>query len=265
MFDKLIETEPEGANIHNRRSYFMVSSIVVGILFITAVVISIYASDYGLGSNSFELSTVVAPPDVAPPEPLQPRPANQPQSQSSSSAKPTFVAPLDAAIDPPKTISTTPNFIPVGTDKFPKPATDYPLPNGTGREQGEPGNGDIGLSNSRKTAEPEPETAPPPTVKTADTKPKIIRSTGPVNGHATYLPKPAYPAPAIAINLQGKVDVQVTIDETGKVVSAKAVSGHVFFRPGAERAAWDARFKPTYLNNAPVKVTGMIVYNFTKH
>ena len=85
-----------------------------------------------------------------------------------------------------------------------------------------------------------------------------------INGKATYLPKPAYPATATALNLQGKVDVQVMIDETGKVVSAKAVSGHAFFKPVAERSAWQAKFSPTYLGKTPVKVTGVIVYNFSR-
>ena len=51
MFDKLIVSEPEGADFKNRRSYFMVSSIVVGALFLTAVVISIYSADIGLGND----------------------------------------------------------------------------------------------------------------------------------------------------------------------------------------------------------------------
>jgi protein TonB len=58
--------------------------------------------------------------------------------------------------------------------------------------------------------------------------------------------------------------VQVLIDETGNVVSAKAIDGHVFFKSEAERAARRAKFKPTLLSNHPVKVTGVIVYRFTR-
>ena len=65
MFDKLIASEPEGADFKNRRSYFMVSSLVVGVLFLTAVVISIFAADFGLGSSSFELTQMIAPPEMA--------------------------------------------------------------------------------------------------------------------------------------------------------------------------------------------------------
>ena len=53
MFDRLIESEPAGADLKNRRNYFMVSTAIVGILFLTAVVISIYASGYSLGGGGF--------------------------------------------------------------------------------------------------------------------------------------------------------------------------------------------------------------------
>jgi TonB family protein len=90
-------------------------------------------------------------------------------------------------------------------------------------------------------------------------------SIGVANGKATYLPKPPYPATAMAVRAEGKVDVQIMIDEHGKVVSAKAVSGHPLLRNAAEQAAWGAKFTPTLLSNVPVKVTGVIVYNFNRN
>jgi outer membrane biosynthesis protein TonB len=56
--------------------------------------------------------------------------------------------------------------------------------------------------------------------------------------------------------------VQVLIDETGKVVSAQAVSGNPVFLHVAQKAALQARFKPTRLGDQPVKVSGVITYNF---
>ena len=85
-----------------------------------------------------------------------------------------------------------------------------------------------------------------------------------MNGSAIDLPKPAYSAAAQAMRASGTVNVQVTIDENGKVISAKAVSGHILLRQAAVDAAWKARFKPTTLSNVPVKVSGVIVYNFTR-
>ncbi len=83
-----------------------------------------------------------------------------------------------------------------------------------------------------------------------------------VNGNATSLPKPAYPAPARAVRASGTVNVSVKIDENGNVVSASATSGHPLLRAAAVSAARQAKFKPTTLSGQPVSVTGIIQYNF---
>jgi TonB family protein len=85
---------------------------------------------------------------------------------------------------------------------------------------------------------------------------------GVLNGSALKLPAPDYPAAAKAVRASGTVNVQVTIDEDGKVISASAVSGHPLLRAAAENAARKCEFRPTRLEGAPVKVTGIIVYNF---
>ena len=85
---------------------------------------------------------------------------------------------------------------------------------------------------------------------------------GVINGKATNLVKPAYPAAARAVGAEGAVNVQVTIDEEGNVISAAAVSGHPLLRAAAVKAARESTFAPTRLSGQPVKVTGIIVYNF---
>ena len=62
--------------------------------------------------------------------------------------------------------------------------------------------------------------------------------------------------------VSGAVAVQVTVDETGAVISAHAVSGHPLLQASAVVAARQARFSPTLLMGEPVKITGVIVYNF---
>ena len=91
--------------------------------------------------------------------------------------------------------------------------------------------------------------------------PKTI-SGGVVNGKATNLVKPPYPAAARAVRAAGAVNVQVTIDENGNVISASAVSGHPLLRAAAVQAARSSKFSPTMLSGQAVKVTGVIVYNF---
>lgn len=93
------------------------------------------------------------------------------------------------------------------------------------------------------------------------TPPKTI-SGGILNGKATSLPKPAYPPAAKAVRASGAVNVQVSLNEKGEVVSANAVSGHPLLRASAVQAAKEAKFSPTLLSGKPVKVSGVIVYNF---
>jgi TonB family protein len=87
-------------------------------------------------------------------------------------------------------------------------------------------------------------------------------SGGVLNGKAISLPKPAYPRAAKAVNASGTVVVQVLIDEDGKVLTANAVSGHPLLRAAAVAAARGAKFSPTRLGGNPVKVSGVITYNF---
>lgn len=90
---------------------------------------------------------------------------------------------------------------------------------------------------------------------------KIIRG-GVLNGKAVNLVKPAYPPAAKAVNAGGTVNVEITIDEQGNVVSASAVSGHPLLRQASEEAAKASKFSPTTLSGEAVKVTGVLVYNF---
>ena len=85
---------------------------------------------------------------------------------------------------------------------------------------------------------------------------------GVLNGKATSLPKPAYPAAARAVGAQGVVTIQVFIDENGEVFSAQAVTGHPLLRAAASQAACGSKFSPTQLSGVPVKVAGIITYNF---
>lgn len=91
--------------------------------------------------------------------------------------------------------------------------------------------------------------------------PKMIQG-GVINGKALSLPKPYYPAEARASRASGTVSVQVLIDEEGKVVAAGAVSGHPMLQDALRDAACGAKFSPTKLMGQPVKVTGIITYNF---
>ena len=89
-----------------------------------------------------------------------------------------------------------------------------------------------------------------------------IAGGGVLNGKAISLPRPAYPSEARAARAGGVVVVQVTINEKGDVISARAVEGHTLLRAAGESAAARAKFTPTLLCGQPVKLTGVITSNF---
>ncbi|MBC7909629.1 MAG: energy transducer TonB [Pyrinomonadaceae bacterium] len=86
--------------------------------------------------------------------------------------------------------------------------------------------------------------------------------SGVLNGRAISLPQPEYPREARDAKVTGNVTVQVIVDEKGDVISAKAISGHPMLQQAAVDAARQAKFAPTTAGNQPVKVSGLITYNF---
>ena len=106
----------------------------------------------------------------------------------------------------------------------------------------------------RLDSEPPAAPAPRPILKPV--------SGGVLNGTALSLPSPYYPENARRLRMTGVVVVQVVVDETGKVISAEAISGHATFKDVALQAALKARFSPTKLSGQPVKVYGVINYKF---
>ena len=88
-------------------------------------------------------------------------------------------------------------------------------------------------------------------------------SGGVLNGMAISLPAPTYPEQARRMRVSGLVEVEVIVDESGKVISAKALSGPIALRDVAVQAALRAHFTPTKLSGQPVKISGRINYNFS--
>jgi len=74
--------------------------------------------------------------------------------------------------------------------------------------------------------------------------------------------QPVYPPVAKAAGAQGTVAVEIVINETGEVISAKAVEGHPLLHQASVEAARQWQFKPTEVDGNPVKVTGRVTFNF---
>lgn len=95
-----------------------------------------------------------------------------------------------------------------------------------------------------------------------DYQPGSLVRGGILNGKAIRLPSARYPPEALKERFSAMVTIRVLVDETGKVVSACALSPRPEFIRVTEQAASQALFNPTVVSGKPVKVEGVLVYNF---
>jgi protein TonB len=229
------------------------------VLLVTFFVAGILWYDAHLSAQEYELTTLVAPVPVPQQQkaPEQQKQEAKPQKvEQNVDVRKELIADVAESRVAPKEISAKASDVPpvrrgvttvVGTSDSNAAA---PMPAG-------PGSGNVTTAPAKVTiADEPPPPAPTPTPRTAPI------SGGVLNGKAISLPKPQYPAIARAARASGTVVVQVLIDENGNVVSAKAVSGPPLLLATAVAAARQARFSPTKLSGQPVKVTGVIQYNF---
>lgn len=269
MFEKLVITESRASG---RTGYFLSAAVAAVCLLTVALVASLFAVEVSLGNDNFEITELIAPVDIAPPEPEIPEAAPQQQVQAAPEV-PTRQANIARLDESPPQVPTEVSTV-KNTQKE-RPSSRYfeigkidsdPVGGAVGRTGGTAGAGGSGLSTgSGETVAKviEDEAPPPPPIKTPSPRQKVTQSLGVINGKAVSLPVPAYSAAARAVNAQGRVSVKVLVNEHGRVVSADAVSGHPLLRDAAEKAARQARFSPTLLSGEPVSVSGTIVYNFT--
>jgi len=272
MFDSLVESGSHKDDLARKGSFFLGTFAVYGVVLLALGVLSVYLYNESLPSDNLELMTMVAP------VPVQNQPEQQPEKQQES--KPAEATPdrqvatrtefVASALDPTK----VPEKVSAVASKVP------PVPPGgavrgtsntdpVGGNSGPigpvgPGSGGVGAGTGagpvvRVDDDPEP---PPKPTPTPAPKPRAPISGGVLNGKAISKPQPAYPAIAKAARASGTVTVQVTVDESGKVVSARAAGGHPLLQQAAVQAAYQARFSPTLLSGQPVKVNGVITYNF---
>lgn len=174
------------------------------------------------------------------------RPAPAASASASDDTAPTFTLKTVAAVAP---------------EESPQPAaTPSPTPASTPRPWPAPPK-----IVAEATPQPTPEDsrpAPAPSEQKREARPRTPVSGGVLNGKAINLPRPVYPSAARNAGASGKVVVEVTINEDGKVVEAHAVSGHPMLQQAAVQAARLARFSPATLSGQPIKVTGTISYTF---
>ena len=263
MFNNLIESSSHAREFKRRGSFFLFTTATYVLLFVIAGVMSINAYDARMEDQNTEFITMLSPLDLATPKPAPTRNATPPRGNNSRQNYAEREIAM-ASVNHPQIVPETTSA---------KPNTNKPLPESglyriTGRDLDPVGPGGIGDAEHGSGGEvigvgpPAIEVGTPPPAPIEKQKPTVIHKSRVLNGEALSLPKPPYPPIAKQLRIQGTVSVQVLIDETGKVISAKAVSGNPALVGAAQQAALQARFSATILGEQPMKVSGVITYNF---
>lgn len=248
MFDKLIESTKQKSGGRTGRLVLLTTVIYGALLTVTGIVTIFWFNP--VLADAFKVETILVPP-----VPPAPRPA-APQVVTRSNAAPSFVVP-----EPPS-VTPDPHAVPPAP-----PATNRIVVAGSpggpvGIITGIPGGKDDGPGEPppppvTKNPEPTPEPKPSPSPQRPVTRTSTI-----LQGTAIRKVQPVYPAIAKAARVQGPVQVQVEISEEGQVTSAVVLSGHPLLRDAAVQAARQWLWRPTLLGNVPVRVQGVLTFNF---
>ena len=254
MFENLVESGSHKQDVTRKGSFILITMAVYLVIIAAGGIAGIMLATANIDQQTLELTALIAPVPV-------------PQQQQKETPKPEkvvieknvdvrreLIANVDRADLVPKTISAKASDVPpvrkgvvtmVGSSD-----TNAAQPMAPGA-----GTGQIISGPAKVEIKDEPPPPPPP-------KPHAPISGGVLNGKAVHLVQPPYPPIARSAHASGQVVVQVLIDENGNVVAAHATSGHPLLQAAAVNAARASKFTPTKLSGQPVKVNGVIIYNF---
>lgn len=249
MFDTLIESSKHGKE-NSRTGLFLIGTTILYIVILLSIGVgTIFYMNPGL-VDALDVQTMLAPP---PPPPAAPPPAAQQVVKT---------VPQITTFTPP---TKPPEKIPDPTQVQSRPVVTVSTGVPGGVPGGVTGGVPSGVAGSKGDDIPPPPPPPPPKpTPEATPVPKQIKVSGGVlQGSALKRVQPQYPPIAKAARAAGAVLVQVTISEEGRVIDAQVVNGHPLLRDAALQAAKQWMFKPTELSGVPVKVQGVLTFNFT--
>lgn len=273
MFNQLIESGSHKKDMARKGRFFLGTLGFYMLLLAVAGVASVYAYDSHLSTQNLELYTLVALPPATAQERERPDEPRRPAAGTRSNEIAQRTDAIERLLDstrPPDTISTERNRvaeIPRNRSFVIGDRNTDPADNGGGLNN-LPGGGHVPNNNRNAVVVPvpsdDPEPPPRATPTPASVKPpdRIRVASSVISSKIITKPAPAYPVIAKQVGAQGTVTVEILIDEQGRVVSAHATSGHPLLRTAAQQSAYQARFSPTSIAGQPVKVSGIITYNF---
>jgi protein TonB len=258
MFENLVESGSHSGDVRRKGSFILVTFAIYAVLLLAAFVAGIWWATANIDQQTLELTALIAPVPV-PQQQQQKQEAPKPEKMEISKnvdVRRELIADVTRTDLVPKEISAKASDVPpvrknvvtmIGTGNSNAAA---PMAPGTGGTQI--------ISSGPVKVEIKDEPPPPPPKPT----PHAPISGGVLNGKAVHLVQPPYPPIARSAHASGQVVVQVLIDENGNVVAAHATSGHPLLQAAATNAARASKFTPTKLSGQPVKVNGVIIYNF---
>jgi protein TonB len=257
MFDNLVESGSHKQDVARKGSFILITLAVYAVLIVAAAIAGIMLATANIDQQTLELTALIAPVPVQ--QQQQQKEAPKPEKlnvDKNVDVRKELIADVTRTDLVPKTISAKASDVP-------------PVRKGVVTMQGSsnsnaiapiaPGSGTGNIISGSNTVQVKTEDAPPPPPKPT---PRAPISGGVLNGKAVRLVQPQYPPIARSAHASGQVSVQITIDENGNVISAHAVSGHPLLQAAAVGAARASKFTPTKLSGQPVKVSGVIIYNF---
>ncbi len=109
--------------------------------------------------------------------------------------------------------------------------------------------------------------APPPNLGSAGTVPKPVLqamniSQGVSRGLLVHQVSPIYPRAALAMRIEGTVELTTTISKSGDITHVKIVSGDPQLAKAAADAVKQWKYKPYLLNGEPVDIQTVVTVNF---
>jgi protein TonB len=252
MFDKLVESGARGKGGRTGK-YFIGASLFYALGLLSIAVATVMWFNPGM-AEAFELTGRLVPP----PNPIASQPTiTTPRIASSGGTSIAFIAPQPTTI--PQTATQLPNVE--------EPGRREPIVRrfGSGGDYRPGLDGPIGSREGAGRASPPPPPSPTPTPQPSPS-PTVAQtqrvSEKVLQGNAINRITPPYPDIAKRARIQGPVQVLVTISEEGRVIDANVVSGSPLLRSVALDAARRWVFTPTRLGSVPVKVQGVLTFNF---
>jgi len=265
MFTNLIESNSHRREFKRRSSFFLITVAAYALVLFAAGIASVYAYDAQLEAQTNDLEILNWVPQITPataPPPRDVRPTIRRPAPSTApidrhiteSVRTDAVASTNDPTKVPDKVGTKASTVPPVTGNFHLGDKNVDPP-------AMPGNANLCLTCNSEAPRikieerpPEPPPVKPPTTERVTSRVLISKIIN--------LPQPPYPAIAKQTHTEGKVNIQILVDEQGKVISAQSVFGSPLLVTAAKEAAMRARFTPTVLNGVPVKIQGVITYNF---